>query len=84
MIGWNIAERDILSYGTCMDFLNFVVEEFRHLIVNGCTAKYGCIVSLLSIICLGAIVCSVNTTGFVSVCACRVCDAFIASCATVH
>ena len=38
----------------------------------------------LSIMCLGAILCDINTIGFVSVDACRVCDALVASCATVH
>ena len=38
----------------------------------------------LSIICLGSIVCDINTIVFVSVRACRVRDAFVASCATVH
>ena len=38
----------------------------------------------VSIICLGEIICDINTIGFVSVCACRVCDALVANCATVH
>ena len=38
----------------------------------------------LSTICLGAIICDINTMGFVSVYASRVCDALVASCATVH
>ena len=34
--------------------------------------------------CLGVIICDINTIEFVSVYACRVCDALVASCATVH
>ena len=33
---------------------------------------------------LGAIICAINSIGFVSVYVCRVCDALIASCATIH
>ena len=36
----------------------------------------------LSIICLGAIICDLNTMGFVSACACSICDALVASCET--
>ena len=38
----------------------------------------------LSVVCLGTIICDINTIGFVSVYAHRVCDTLIASCATVH
>ena len=41
-------------------------------------------VILLSIICLGAIICDINTIVYVSVYACRVCDALVGSCVTVH
>ena len=34
--------------------------------------------------CVGVIICDINSMGFVSVYACRVCDAFVAMCATAH
>ena len=65
----------------------FVIEEFRHL-ATGCTAKWGPIGLMLfrylSYVWGGAIIWDVNTIGFVSVYACRVCEALVSSCATVH
>ena len=68
-----------------MDDCHFVIIECSHL-ANGCTLECGCIgVTLFRYLsCLGAIIFNTNTIGFVSVCACRVCDAFVASCVTVH
>ena len=68
-----------------LDVRHFVIEECSHL-VNGCTTKRGCIRLILFryLSCLGAIICDINTVGFVSVYACIVCDALVASCATVH
>ena len=61
-----------------LDVRHFVFEGFRHL-AKGCTAKCGCIgfIFVLSIICLGAIICNINTIGCVSAYARRVCDTFI-------
>ena len=66
-----------------MDARHFVIIEGSHL-ANGCTIKSGCIgLTLLRYIsCLGAIICYINTIGFVSVYACKVCDALVANCAT--
>ena len=70
-----------------LDVRHFVIEDFRHL-ANGCTAHCSCIGSMLFryISCMGAILCDVNTIGFdlVYIYAWRVCDALVASCATVH
>ena len=51
-----------------LDVLHFVTEEWRHL-VNGCTAKCGCIGLILFryLSCLGAIISDIKTIGFVSV-----------------
>ena len=57
-----------------LDVRHFVIEECRHL-SNSCTAKCDCINLILfhylSLL-LGAIICDINTIGFVSVYACRV------------
>ena len=68
-----------------MDVCHFVIEEARHE-ANGCTIKCGCIglIPFRYLSCLGAIIRDINTIGFVSVYACRVCDALFASCATIH
>ena len=70
-----------------LDVRHFVIEECRHL-VNGWTAKSGCVGLILFryllITCLGAIICDINTIGFVSVYARRVCDALLASSVTVR
>ena len=68
-----------------MDIHHFVIEECRHL-ANGCAIKCGCIGLVLFryLSSVGATICDINTIGFVSVYACRVCDALVASCATVH
>ena len=47
-----------------LDVLHFVIEECRHL-ANDCTAQFDVI--SLSIICVGATICDINTVGFVSV-----------------
>ena len=59
-----------------MDVRHFVIIESSHL-ANGCTIKCGCIGLMLfrSLSCMGEIMCDINTIGFVSVFACRVCDA---------
>ena len=65
---------------------HFVIEECRRL-ANGCSVKCGCIGSILFLylsLCLGAIICDINTIIFMSTRACAVCDALVASCATVH
>ena len=68
-----------------MDFRHFVIIECRHL-ANGCTIKCGCsglmLFGYLSY--LGAIICYINIIGFVSVHACRVCDALVEIWATAH
>ena len=66
-----------------MDVPNFVIKGYSHL-ANGCTLKCGCIGLMLFryLSCLGAIICYINTIGIVSVYACKVCDALVASCAT--
>ena len=61
-----------------LDVRHFAIEECSHP-ANGCTAKWGCIGLIF-----GAIIVYINTTGFVSVYAFRVCDALVASCATIH
>ena len=63
-------------------------------LVNGYTIKCGCIGLMLfrNLSCVEAIICDINTIGFGklgtigfdSVFACRVRDALVASCATVH
>ena len=67
-----------------MDVCHFVIIECSHLL-NGCTIKCGCIGLMLFqyLSSLGAIMCHINT-GVVSVYACRVCDALVASGATAH
>ena len=62
-----------------MDVHHFVIIESSHL-ANGCTIKCGCIGLMLFryLSCLGAIICHINT-GVVTVYACRVCDALVAS-----
>ena len=65
-----------------LDVLHFVIEECRHL-ANGCTAKCDCMLFCYisyNILCLG----DITNIGFASVYACPVCDASVASCATVH
>ena len=68
-----------------MDGRHFVIIECSRL-ANGCKIKCGCIDLMLFryLSCVGAIRCDINTIGFVSVYACRVCDALVASCATTH
>ena len=68
-----------------MDIRHFVIIECSHL-ANGCTIKCGCIDLMLFpyLSRLGAIICDINTIGYVSVYARRVCDALVASCATAH
>ena len=69
-----------------LDIRHFVIEVCGHL-VNGCTTKCGYIGLVLFRYLsyrLGAIICDIITIGFVSVYACGVCDALVASCATVQ
>ena len=68
-----------------IDMYHFVIEERTHL-ANSCTNKCGCIGLILfrHLSCLCAIICDINTIGFVSVYACSVCDTLVASCATAH
>ena len=49
-----------------MDVCHFVINESQHL-GNGCTIKCGCIGLMLVryLSCLGAIICDINTVGFV-------------------
>ena len=63
-----------------MDIRHFLIIESSHL------AKCSCIDLMLFryLSCLGAIICDINTIGFVSLNASRVCNALVASCATVH
>ena len=49
-----------------LDVHHFVIKECCHL-ANGCIARHQFDTILLSIICLGAIICDINTIGFVSV-----------------
>ena len=62
-----------------MDVSLFVIIECSRL-ANGCTIKCGGIGFMLFryLARLGAIVCDITTIGFVSVYACRVCDALVA------
>ena len=60
-----------------LDVRHFVTEESRH-IANGFTG----LILFRYLSCAGALICDIIE--FVSVHACRVCDALIASCATVH
>ena len=50
-----------------LDVRNFLIEECRRL-ANGCTTKCGCIGLMLfrNLSCLGAILCDINTIGFIS------------------
>ena len=68
-----------------MGIRHFVIIECSHL-VDGCTIKCDCIGLILScyLSCLGAVICDINTIEFVSVYACRVCDALVATCTTAH
>ena len=72
-----------------LDVRHIVIEDFRHL-AKGCTAKCAWLHRFhISYIyhrglCLGAILCTIITIGCVSAYARRVCDALVASCATVH
>ena len=68
-----------------MDKCHFVIIEGSHL-ANGCTIKCACIGLMLFRYqsCLGTIICNINTIESVSVYACKVCDALVASCATAH
>ena len=68
-----------------LDVCHFVIQEYSHL-ANGCTTKCDCIGSMLYryLSCLGAIICDINTIGFVSVHAFRVVGDLVACCATVH
>ena len=70
-----------------LDVRHFLIKEREcsHLL-NGCTTKCGCIGLILYryLSRLGAIICDINTIEFVSVHACRMCNALVASCATVH
>ena len=66
-----------------------VRDVMTSILANGCTMKCDFIGLMLccylsSYSCLGAIICHTNTIAFVSVYACRVCDALVASCATAH
>ena len=67
-----------------LDDCHFVFKESRHL-ANVCTTTCGCIGMMLFryLSRLGATICDV-TIWFVSVYVCRVCDALVASCPTVH
>ena len=62
------------------DVSHFAIEKCIHL-ANGCTTKCGCIGLILFhyLSFRGAIIYDINTIGIVSVC-----DALMASCATVH
>ena len=61
-----------------MDVRHSVIIECRYL-ANGCTIKCGCIGLMLFryLSCLVAMICDVNSIGFVSVFASRVCDALV-------
>ena len=63
---------------------HFVIIECRHL-AKGCGLKFICIGSMLfrNLSCLGTIIGYINTIGILPVYACKVCDAFVASCATI-
>ena len=65
------------------DARHFVIIECCHL-AKGCGLKFICIGLMLfrNLSCLVTILCYINTTGIVPVCACKVCDALVASCAT--
>ncbi len=67
-----------------MDIRHFVILECRHL-ANGCVLKCGCIGLMLfrNLSCLGTIICYINTIGIVPAYACNVCDALVASYATI-
>ena len=68
-----------------MDVRHFVIIKCSHL-ATGCTINCGCIGLMLFryLSCLSAIICYIMTIGFVSVCASKMCDALVASCATIH
>ena len=67
-----------------LDVRHFAIEHVRHL-ANGCAVKCGCIgLTLFRYLSHGTIICEINIIVFVSVYACRACDALVASCATVH
>ena len=61
----------------------YMIELHR---MDGCTTKCGFIGLILFryLQSLGTIVCNIKIIGFVSVYACRVCVASVASCASVH
>ena len=64
---------------------HFVIIECGHQLTVA-QSNGGCIGFMLfcNLSCLGAIICDINRIGLGSVYACRVRDALVASCATVH
>ena len=65
-----------------MDLRHFIIIECRHE-ANGCTTQCGCIGLILYryLSCLGAIICDINSIGFVPVCmhsrprfSCKLCN----------
>ena len=67
-----------------MDARHFVIIEYRHL-AKGFALTCGCIGLMLfrNISCLCTIICYINNLGIVPVYACTLCDALVASCATI-